>query len=116
MNFGRPDDPIALAAGISFTIAALLIVVYSGYNFMWRAFKIRSVMLSSARKSFADSHYRKRQAVNYQDPIGPPAICALLFASVVINFVRILSKSICRIPADLICTQAWRLSDPSHSK
>lgn len=41
MNFGRPDDPIALAAGISFTIAALLIIIYSGYNFMWRALKIR---------------------------------------------------------------------------
>lgn len=43
MNFGRPDDPIALAAGISFNVAALSIIAYSGYNFMWRALKIRYV-------------------------------------------------------------------------
>jgi len=38
MNFAKPDDPIGLAAGISFTIIALLAILYAGGMYAWRTF------------------------------------------------------------------------------
>jgi hypothetical protein len=69
MNFADPRDPIGLAAGISFTIIALLAIAYAGGMFLWRALKIR-----------------KRIAANYHDRFGPTAICAVLLAATAINF------------------------------
>ena len=36
-----PSDDIALAAAASFTTVALMSILYTGYTFIWRVFKIR---------------------------------------------------------------------------
>lgn len=69
LSFSEPDDDIALAAATSFTFVALSSIVYSGYTFVWRVFKIR-----------------QREAVNYHDWFGPSALCGVLFLAVIVNF------------------------------
>ncbi|SCZ95025.1 BZ3500_MvSof-1268-A1-R1_Chr11-3g03553 [Microbotryum saponariae] len=60
---------IALAAASSFTVVALLSLLYTGYTYYWRVTKIRN-----------------REAVIYHDYFGPTALCAVLFLAVVVNF------------------------------
>lgn len=43
MNFTPQHDAAGLAAGISFTIVALLAIAYAGIRFVWRAINIRFV-------------------------------------------------------------------------
>jgi len=70
MNFTPKRDAAGLAAGISFTIVALLCIAYAGARFVWRALKIR-----------------KRQGVKYHDAYGPTVLCAMLLAAVILNFI-----------------------------
>lgn len=49
MNFTPKKDAAGLAAGISFTIVALLCIAYAGVRFVWRALNIRFVLSASHR-------------------------------------------------------------------
>lgn len=70
MNFVPEDDAAGLAAGISFTIIALISICYALATFMWRAIMIRN-----------------RRAVAYDDRYGPTFLCILLLLAVVINII-----------------------------
>ncbi|KAK4699951.1 putative membrane protein, partial [Phenoliferia sp. Uapishka_3] len=69
LSFSEPHDDIALAAAASFTAVALMGIVYSGYTFIWRVYKIRN-----------------REAVNYHDWFGPSFLCGVLLLAVIVNF------------------------------
>ncbi|KAG0150305.1 hypothetical protein CROQUDRAFT_212469 [Cronartium quercuum f. sp. fusiforme G11] len=69
MNFTAVDDHVGFAASITFTIVALLSIIYSTGTYVRRVLSIR-----------------RRSASGYHDPYGPTALCGILFLAVLINF------------------------------
>jgi len=69
LNYGEPDDDVALAASACFTAVALLAILYTTGRFTWRVIKIRN-----------------REAVLYHDWLGPSLLCTVLLVSVIVNF------------------------------
>lgn len=70
LNFIPASDPIGMISAGCFTLTALLAILYSGGMYTYRIMKIRN-----------------RRAVEYHDSIGPSALTAALFASVLVNLV-----------------------------
>ncbi|EGG03659.1 uncharacterized protein MELLADRAFT_49481 [Melampsora larici-populina 98AG31] len=69
MSFTAVDDHVGFTASITFTVVALLSIIYSTGTYVWRVMSIR-----------------QRSASGYHDPYGPTALCGILFLAVFINF------------------------------
>lgn len=66
LNFG---NELALKASVCFYITAATTIIYSIFNYLWRVVRIRN-----------------KQAVRYDDRIGPTVICFALAAATGVNF------------------------------
>lgn len=68
MNFTAVDDHVGFAASITFTLVALLSIVYSTMTYVQRVMNIRH-----------------RSAKGYHDPYGPTILCGVLFLAMLIK-------------------------------
>lgn len=67
LNYGSNST---LTASIGFFIAALFIICYSTYKYLWRVLMIR-----------------EKKAVAYGDKFGPNMICGVIFLAIFINYL-----------------------------
>ncbi|CAX42190.1 vacuolar transporter chaperone, putative [Candida dubliniensis CD36] len=67
LNYGSNST---LTASIGFFIAALFIIGYSTYRYLWRVLMIR-----------------EKKAVEYGDKFGPNMICGVIFLAIFINYL-----------------------------
>ncbi|CAH7689733.1 VTC domain-domain-containing protein [Phakopsora pachyrhizi] len=70
LNFTPVNDRLSFNCSISFTILALVSIIYSTVIFVWRVYKIRS---------------RSADGL-YHDRVGPTGLCIALVLAVAINF------------------------------
>ena len=74
LNFGAKPTKISFLAAGTFSIVAIIALLYSVGIYLYRAKAIR-----------------ERKAVKYHDKYGPTALCAALFVAVILNGVFELS-------------------------
>jgi hypothetical protein len=70
LNFGAKPSPASFIAAGTFTIVAIIALLYSVGIYLYRAKAIRA-----------------RKAVKYHDKYGPTALCGVLFLAVILNAV-----------------------------
>jgi hypothetical protein len=71
LNFIKPGDLAGVVSAVSFTITALLTVLYSTALFIYRSLRLRSHSADGL----------------YYDWFGPTALCAVVGASIIINVI-----------------------------